>query len=122
VFFPALPAGEQPDAMKAELKSQDIARRKWPKAAEGMEATASVLKSGVSVDLSERREGDLLLVDVRSDVEQVVAHGTPRSWALSPNGRAVAFTLATSAYVPKSDAKLPFDFSGVSRIGVVQLD
>ncbi len=64
LLVPVLPAGEQPLVMSAEMLSAQVAMREWPKAWAGKEPTASVLESGVPVNLETRPQQDLLLVDV----------------------------------------------------------
>jgi Tol biopolymer transport system component len=99
-----------------------IATKEWPKVVRG-EVTASVLESGVPVDLTKRPQTDLLLIDVTSGNGQVVTSGDTRSWQLSPNGRTVVLTRRIAAYLPKADEKLPLDyFSGLSTLEVVGLD
>jgi dipeptidyl aminopeptidase/acylaminoacyl peptidase len=122
LLYPALAAGEQSVGMKIELQTPTVASQEWPKVVKGDQPTANVLYSGVPVDLTQRPQDDLLLIDVGNGVEKIVAHGTTRSWQLSPDNQTVVFTHQTSVYLPKADEKLPFDFSGLSILELARLD
>jgi dipeptidyl aminopeptidase/acylaminoacyl peptidase len=122
LLYPALAAGEQPLGMKIELQTPTVASKEWPKVVKGDQPTANVLYSGVPVDLRQRPQDDLLLIDVGNGVEKIVAQGTTRSWQLSPDKQTVVFTHQTSVYLPKADEKLPFDFSGLSILELARLD
>jgi dipeptidyl aminopeptidase/acylaminoacyl peptidase len=122
LLYPALPGDEQPEGMKVELQTPMIATAAWPKVQKGEEATASVLESGVPIDLSKRPQGDLLLIDASTGSEKVIAHGSTQLWQLSPNGKTVVFTRQISVYTPKANELLPFDFSGLSTIELATLE
>ncbi|MGB9409215.1 MAG: prolyl oligopeptidase family serine peptidase [Terracidiphilus sp.] len=107
--------------MKVELQTPTIATAAWPKVPKGEEVTASVLDSGVPVDLSKRPQSDLLLVDASTGGEKVIEHGSTLGWQLSTNGKTVAFTRQISAFLPEADMPLSFDYSGLSTIELVTL-
>lgn len=124
ILVPVMPEGEKPLGMIAEIRTPTIASAAWPKAQSGDEVTASVLRSGVPVDLTERPQGDLLLVDITDGSHEVVVRGTTQRWQLSPNRTAVAFTRRHTPYLPKADEPLPFGSAaaGLSSVSVVALD
>lgn len=122
ILFPSTPGGEPPHGMTIELQTPRIATQEWPKVERGIEPTASALESGVEVDLSARPQGDLMVVDVASGAERVIAHGNSRSWQLAPDGKTVAFTREVSIYLPKADVRLPFGSTGVSTLELARLD
>lgn len=122
ILFPSTPGGEPPHGMTIELQTPRIATREWPKVEKGLEPTASALESGVEVDLDARPQGDLIVVDVTTGTERVIAHGNSRSWQLAPDGRTVAFTREVSIFLPNPDERLPFGGTGVSTLEIASLD
>ena len=125
ILCAVLPAGEQPLGMKIELQTPMLASAAWPKVAKGVEATASILESGVPVNLRDRPQGDLLLIDASGGAEKVIQHGNTRYFQISPNRKAVAFTRQVSIYVPKPDESLAFSsvtFGGLATIALVKMD
>jgi dipeptidyl aminopeptidase/acylaminoacyl peptidase len=112
VLCPVLAEGEQPLGMRAELQSTQIARAAWPKTEKGVEATSSVLDSGVTPDLSKRPNGELLLIDVTDGSSRVVTSGPTRGWRLAPSRQYVAYGRQVSMFTPKADEPLPFGASG----------
>lgn len=122
LLYPALAQGERPLGMMIELQTPTIATREWPKVVKGDQPTADVLESGIPVDLNKRAQDDLLLIDIESGSAKVVAHGTTRSWQLSPDKQTVVFTRQTTVYLPKAEERLPFDFNGLSTLQLARLD
>lgn len=108
VLCPVLPAGEQPFGMRLELQTPRIASSSWPKVTKGNEVTSSVIESGVPVNLSERPQGQLLLIDVVDGSSEVIASSSTRGWRLSPSRKHVAYLRQVSVYTPKADEALPF--------------
>jgi len=121
LLCPVLPEGEQPLGMEIELQTPKIASAAWPKVAKGDEVTASVLESGVPVDLEKQTKGNLLLIDAASGQEKVVVRGTPRSWQLSPDGNTLVFTRRVSMYTPKANEPIPFSSSAFFGLVTVEL-
>lgn len=122
LLFPVLAEGDQPTGMKIELQTPAIATREWPKTPLGRESTASVLDSGVPVDLSRRPQGQLLLVDVASGRQSVVVASSTRDWQASPRGDAVAFARQVGIYQPRQGEPLPFGYSDTYALGLAGLD
>ncbi len=122
LICPVLPEGEQPLAMKIELQTPQIATREWAKTPLGKEATASVLESGVPVDLSKRRQGQLLVIDAATGTSRVLADSNTDAWQLAPGSRALAFCRQVGIYTPKADEPLRFAGSGTFSIGIRRLD
>jgi dipeptidyl aminopeptidase/acylaminoacyl peptidase len=125
ILCAVLPPGEQPVSMKIELQTPQIATAAWPKVTKGVETTVSVLESGVPVNLNDRPQGDLLLVDAGVGPEKVVEHGSARRFQVSPNHQAIAFTQQTAIYLPKAEETLAFGtstFSGLAVLKLVKLD
>lgn len=121
LLLPVLPEGEQPLGMRIELATPQIASREWPKVVAGKEATASVLDSGVPVDLSNRPQGQLLLVDVASGTSSRVVEGSTLNLQVSPRGDAIAFVRTTSMYRPRKGEPLPFAVSDTYELGLATL-
>lgn len=122
VLCPVLPVGEQPQGMRLEIQTPAIASAAWPKVRKGTEVTASVLNSGVVPDLSQRPQGELLLIDVTDGSSRVVAAGSTQGWRLSPTGKHVAFLRQVGVYTPKADQALPFGASGTFTVEVRRID
>jgi dipeptidyl aminopeptidase/acylaminoacyl peptidase len=116
ILCPVLAEGEQPELMNLEVRAPERAMRAWPKAWAGQEVTASVLQSGVPVDLSERPQGQLLLIDAASGTNRVVANGIIQEVTASPDRRLVAFLLAVDVYRPRPE--VPLEFSAHYRFTV----
>ena len=122
ILCPVLPEGERPMSMRVELQTPEIATREWPKTAAGRESTASVLESGVPVDLSKRPQGRLLLIDAESGVTTVVAERNTTAWQLAPRGGHVAYAVQTGIYTPRANEPLRFASSGTYTADVRRLD
>ena len=124
ILVPLLPADQKPNGMMIEIQTPTIATAAWPKTQKGQEATASVVQSGVPVDLSKRPQSDLVLVDARSGASKVIVQASTQRWHLSPNRSAVAFARRHTAYLPRASEPLPFGSAsaGLSTIGLVRLD
>jgi len=71
-----LPKGEQPMHMSIERRAATVAMREWPRTWAGHDTTASILDSGVSVDLTRRPKSEIVLIDVQS--------GTVRPFSMAP--------------------------------------
>jgi dipeptidyl aminopeptidase/acylaminoacyl peptidase len=122
VLYPALPKDAQPLGMRIELQTPAIATREWPKTPKGEETTASVLDSGVPVDLTQRPHGQLRLLDVDSGKEKMVVDAAVATWRVAPVGNIVAFTQQVSVYLPKASEPLPFSMPGTFILGLATLD
>lgn len=121
LVFPVLPAGEQPLGMRLELQTPAIATREWPKTPAGEVATASVLDSGVPIDVDARPHGSLLLLDVATGGQKLLADAATTAWQLSPRGDAVAFARVVDIYQPRAGEPLPFGVSNTYALGLSSL-
>ena len=117
-----LPEGEQPTSMRVEIHTPQIATREWAKTPKGTEATASVLESGVPVDLSKRSQGQLLLIDVSNGKSQVIAAYNTDAWQVAPGGGTVAFARQIGIYTPRADEPLRFATTGTFTVELRRLD
>ena len=125
ILCPVLPEGDKPLGMKIELQTPAIASAEWPKTAKGKEAAVSVLESGIENPLSNRPQGELLLLSTSDAKQRVILNGNTRSLRMSPTGSAVAFTRQISIYRPKADESLGLDssvYSGLFTVGLIHLD
>ncbi len=118
ILCPVLPEGEQPFLMRMDSWSAETAVRAWPRAWEGRETTASVLRSGVPVGPSGRPQGQLLLVDATDGSSTVIATGIAApinapGLAVSPDGRLAAYLQEIEP--PALDPDVPLDFDGPYR-------
>jgi dipeptidyl aminopeptidase/acylaminoacyl peptidase len=111
ILCPVLPKGEKPIEMTIEMRAAQRAMEAWPKAWKGQETTASVLQSGVPMDLSDRSQGQLLLIDVVDGSTKVLETGLTQELNLSPGKRWVAFLQAVAPYQPEPDVALDFGIS-----------
>ncbi|HEY7114328.1 MAG TPA: prolyl oligopeptidase family serine peptidase [Thermoanaerobaculia bacterium] len=118
VLCPVLPEGEQPLSMKIELETPQIATREWAKTPRGEEATASVLDSGVPVDLSKRRQGRLLVLDAAAGTSDVIADYNTDAWQLAPGGQAIAYCRQVGVYTPRADEPLRFATAGTYSVEI----
>jgi dipeptidyl aminopeptidase/acylaminoacyl peptidase len=121
LLLPVLPEGEQPLGMRIELATPQVASREWPKVVAGRESTASVLDSGVPVDLSTRPQGQLLLVDIAAGTSSRVVEGSTLNLQLSPRDDAVAFVRTAGMYRPRQGEPLPFGASDTYELGLATL-
>ena len=121
VLCPVLPPGKQPFGMALELQTPKIATLEWPKVVTGKDVTSSVLESGVPPDLSERPQGQLLLIDVVDGSSEVVALGSTRAWRLSPLRKHAAYLRTVSMYAPKADEPLLFGMPDTFSVEVRSL-
>jgi dipeptidyl aminopeptidase/acylaminoacyl peptidase len=113
IVCPVLPEGEQPFLVRMDSWAAETAMRVWPRAWEGRETTASVLRSGAPVGPSDRPQGKLLVVDVTDGSSKVIATGiaaptNARSLALSPDRRLAAYLQEIEP--PSLDPDVPLDF------------
>ena len=122
LLYSALPEGEQPFSMRVELDTPTIASREWPKVTKGKEATASVLDSGMPIDLAKRSHGQLRLVDLAGGEERVLVDATTSEWSIAPKHDVVAFARQTSVYAPKANEPLPFGNSETYGLGLATLN
>ena len=122
ILCPVLPEGEQPMSMRVELSTPQIATRAWPKVTGGKEVTASVLQSGVPVDLSKRPQGELLLIDVGTGASKIVVEQNTVGFQAAPRGDRVAYCRQTGVYTPKADEPLRLAESGTYTVDVRSLD
>ncbi|MEO8430641.1 MAG: prolyl oligopeptidase family serine peptidase [Acidobacteriota bacterium] len=122
ILCAVLPEGEQPLSMRVELHTPQIATREWAKTPKGQEATASVLESGVPVDLTKRPQGQLLLIDAEAGTSQAVAEVNTAAWQLAPSGGAVAYCRQVGVYTPKANEPLRFATAGTFTVEVRRLD
>ena len=122
LLCPVLPEGEQPMGMRVELHTPEIATREWAKTPKGTEVTASVLESGIPVDLSKRPQGRLVLIDASTGSSQVLVGHNTAAWQLAPGGRAVAFARQVGIYTPKADEPLRFATAGTFTAEMRRLD
>jgi dipeptidyl aminopeptidase/acylaminoacyl peptidase len=119
LLYAVLPESQQPEAMTIEVQVATMTASEWPKVQKGEEVTASVLESGVPIALQKRTEPDLLLIDITTGSEKVIAHGRTRSWQLSPNCNAIAFARQISMYEPKPLERLALGSSLLSTVEIV---
>lgn len=96
ILVPVMAEGEKPVDLIEKTQTPMIASAAWPRAQSGDAVTASVLQSGVPVDLMKRPQGDLLLVDAIDGTHKIVVRGLSQRWQLSPNRAAVASTVLHS--------------------------
>jgi dipeptidyl aminopeptidase/acylaminoacyl peptidase len=108
-----LPPGERPLGMKIDVQTPETATEGWKKQRAGQEVTASVLESGVSIDLTKRPHGQLQLINVTDGSVQVVADDNTSVTVrlLSPNGKAIAYMRQMEVHGPKADEELELPFS-----------
>ena len=121
ILCPVLPEGEQPLSMKIELETPQIATREWAKTPLGEEPTASVLDSGVPVDLSKRKQGRLLVLDAAAGTSEIVADYNTDAWQLAPGGRAIAYCRQVGIYTPRADEPLRFATAGTFSVEIRRL-
>ena len=119
ILAEVLPMGEQPESMKIDTETPEIATEGWKKQRTGKEVTASVLDSGVPINLAARPHGQLQRVDVTSGAVETVADDDTRSQSPSPDGKFVAYARQVSVYTPKADEALPFGINDEKKYSVV---
>jgi len=97
-------------------KTAASAVRGWQKAWAGQEATASVLDSGMPVDLSYRSQRQLVTFDVSGKVELLVSTANIQGVQVSPNGQYIAFLKQVDTLSPDPEEQLKF-LLGTTRLG-----
>lgn len=118
VLCPLLPEGERPIGLDVEQKTQRIATEQWPKAAAGKQTTASVLESGVPVDISKRPQGQLVRFDVSGDAS-IVADATSIAPLPSPHGDYIAYARQVGVTTPRADKPVKQDVNRTYTVDVV---
>lgn len=108
LLCPVLPEGERPDSMTVEMRAAQKAMAAWPKAWRGLEVTASVLQSGIPVDLAQRPQGAFVLINTADGSSTCIANTTVRGWALSPDRRWIAYLVPGAKFQPEAGQPLPF--------------
>ncbi len=103
-----LPPGERPTGMKIDVQTPETATEGWKKQRAGQEVTASVLESGVPIDLSKRPHGQLQLIRVTDGSIQVVVDENTTSLLISPGGKAIAYLREVAVFTPQAGEELPF--------------
>ena len=86
-----LPDGEQPWGMSFLRQAARVAMREWPKAWAGKEPTASVLESGVPVDLVSYSQEQVTSLDVGGRAISLGLTVEARNVLGSPDGRYIAY-------------------------------
>jgi dipeptidyl aminopeptidase/acylaminoacyl peptidase len=119
ILTEVLPVGEQPESMKVDTETPEIATEGWKKQRGGKEVTASVLDSGVPINLAARPHGQLQRVDVTSGAVETVADENISAQSLSPDGKFVAYARQVSVYTPKADEPLPFGINDEKKYSLV---
>ena len=122
ILLATLPEGERPGRMSIEIRAAQIAMREWPKAWEGLQATASALDSGTTQPFGERPQGALVLVNAATGVERTVMRGLFRDLRIAPDGHHVAFFRQVDVRPPHLDVKLDRRRHEVVRLGIVTAD
>jgi hypothetical protein len=85
-----------------------VATAGWLRQRAGREVTASVLDSGVAINLTSRPHGQLQLICAADATVVVVADENTSTRLLSPDGKSVAYARQVSIYTPKAGEALPF--------------
>jgi dipeptidyl aminopeptidase/acylaminoacyl peptidase len=116
-----MPEGKQPPSFDIELRMQRIATREWPKSEKGVEATASVLESGIEVAETARPHGQLLRIDAQSGEAVELAAGNFRQLLLSPDKRYLGVVAETGAIPPSPKRLLRLDSLNRAKAGIVTL-
>jgi len=121
ILCPVLPEGEQPMSMRVELTTPQVATREWAKTPAGKESTASVLESGVPVDLAKRPQGRLLSIDAATGESTVIVERNTAAWQLAPKGGRVAYAVQTGVYTPRANEPLRLATSGTYTVEIRSL-
>ena len=87
---PVLPEGQKPWMMNSEMGAAEMAMRKWPKAWQGREPTASLLESGNRLQPGQRPQGQLLLIDALKMSQSIAAAMRFIDLRLSPDQQHIA--------------------------------
>ena len=119
ILCPVLATGELDPSFEADLQTPRIALREWPKAAKGIETTASVLESGVEPPPLRGSRGKLLLVDINSGTSKQLAEGTFSSIIPSPKGGRAAVIAEAGSTIPDPKRLLQVVYMKRSRVGIV---
>jgi dipeptidyl aminopeptidase/acylaminoacyl peptidase len=90
LVFAVLPEGRESMAVASRRWAPSTAFEAWAAVREGTDATASILESGVPVDLTARPQGALLSYDAGTGVTTELLEGNVRRIVASPDGEWVA--------------------------------
>lgn len=107
LIYAALLDGEQSRALRVLRRTPDIASAAWARVRSGLEVTASVVESGVPVDVSARPQGALMLYDVRRGEERVLYGGDVVDLMPAPDGGYAAGLVWRDIFRPLADQPLP---------------
>jgi dipeptidyl aminopeptidase/acylaminoacyl peptidase len=101
--FSVLPEDKKNWALEIDRQTQDVARVELDKVWEGQRPTASLLESGVPSSMQNRPLEQLLVVNVESGKEQVIATGISFfALSISPDQRFLAFLDQDGVWHPDS--------------------
>jgi len=114
-----LPEGKQPVWFRQRRQTQRIATEAWKKAAQGRESTSSVLEGGVPA--GPERAVQLLLIDVATNRDQLLAEGGIRHVLPSPTREHVAIITQARPPLPVAGQLRVDPWSAPSRLGIVSL-
>ncbi len=120
LVVPVLSAGEQPLVMSAEMLSAQIAMREWPKAWAGKEPTASVLESGVPVNVDQRPQQDLLLVDITGTSKSILTAAGFDQLTRAPGASMFAMLTKSGVVRPQPDTLLAHTKEELFDVAIVE--
>lgn len=119
ILAEVLPEGAQPESMKIDTETPQVATAGWKKQRAGKEVTASILDSGVPIDLAARPHGQLQRIDITSGAVAIVVDENTSARRPSPDGKFVAYARQVGIYTPKADEALPFGMDDGKKYSVV---
>ncbi|HWR36825.1 MAG TPA: prolyl oligopeptidase family serine peptidase [Clostridia bacterium] len=120
ILCPVLAKGELDPSFEADLRTPRIALREWPKAPKGIDATASVLESGIDTPIQRVSGGKLLLLDVTTGIARKLADGTFSNIIPSPQGGRAAVIAEAGSMLPDPKRLLKRVYQRRSRLGIVE--
>jgi dipeptidyl aminopeptidase/acylaminoacyl peptidase len=118
LICPLLPAGERPIGLDVEQKTQRIATTQWARTVLGEQTSASVLESGVPIDISKRPQGQLVRFEV-SGAALVLADATSIAPSPSPRGDYIAYARQVGVTPPRIDKPVKQDVNRTYTLDVV---
>jgi dipeptidyl aminopeptidase/acylaminoacyl peptidase len=119
LIYSAEPQGQVTRGLLDDAESAKIAAPAWQQAWYGDQPTSSLLRSGVSVDVSQRPQAELLLVSLDGQSNTLIQGAQIRAVALSSDNRQLICAVQSGVYLPKADIPLPHDTAGVYMMGEI---
>jgi len=99
--IPMLSNGKKANLLQFDREIAEVTEKEWARASRGLEATVSILESGSPPSIDGRPQEQMVVVDVGSGREQIIASGLSfQTLRTSPDGRFLGFLKQIGVWHP----------------------